>query len=76
VSVVNLWFCLAKFIGARFLAFGAGMDRYPELHARRFDTELGARVVAMEERVDEVTVTWQGSEGAEYTTASPGASSR
>lgn len=69
VSVVDLWFCLAKFIGARFLAFAAGMDRYPELLGRRFDAELRARVLAVEERDDEVTVTWHGSDGVEHTDA-------
>lgn len=67
LSVVDLWFCLQKFIGARFLGFAGGMGRYPELLGRRFDVALGARVLAVEERGDAVEVTWRGTDGVEHT---------
>jgi oxygen-dependent protoporphyrinogen oxidase len=72
VSVVDLWFCLAKFIGAKFLAFGGGMRSYPELLGPRFDVELGARVLAVEEHGEEVIITWRNSDGVEHTESAAG----
>ncbi|HEY1652953.1 MAG TPA: NAD(P)/FAD-dependent oxidoreductase [Acidimicrobiales bacterium] len=72
VSVVSLFFCLEKFFGTKFFAFRRGMGTYPQLLGRRFDVELGARVLCVEEQAGGVDVTWQGSDGLERTESMAG----
>ncbi|MGH9035819.1 MAG: protoporphyrinogen/coproporphyrinogen oxidase [Acidimicrobiia bacterium] len=67
VSVVDFLFAFSRFIGARFLAFRHGMGSYAHHIARRFDVELGARVVAVEQSEGDVSLTWSDARGVEQT---------
>jgi oxygen-dependent protoporphyrinogen oxidase len=67
VSKLDFLFSFAKFIGVKLVAFRDGMGSYADHLARRFDVEVGAPVVAVEERGGEVAVTWRPSGGDERT---------
>lgn len=60
ISIVDLLFSLSRFmgIGAEWLALRAGTGSYAAMLSKGFDVTLGARVTAVEEMGDEVTVSW------------------
>jgi oxygen-dependent protoporphyrinogen oxidase len=65
-SASDLFSTLNTFLtGAEFVAFRNGMDSYPEMLSKRFDLELRAEVTSVEERGDEVLLTWRDAEGKE-----------
>lgn len=65
LSRVDLLYNVSKFIGADFVALPEGMGWLAEQLGRRFDVALDARVVSVEERGDEVELTWRGADGGE-----------
>ncbi|GAA5167517.1 hypothetical protein GCM10023321_60390 [Pseudonocardia eucalypti] len=73
VSAVDLLYVFGAFMtGERFVAFRGGMRSYAELVSREFDTRLGATVCSVEERPDEVELTWRDATG-EHTESFAGA---
>src|SRR5581483_574405 len=64
LSVLDLLYCFNNFLGIpRAYAFREGMCSYPATVARALDMRYQADVIAVEERADEVTITYRGADG-------------
>ena len=65
LSRVDLLYNVSKFIGADFVALPEGMGWLADQLGRRFDVARHAKVLAVEDRGDEVELTWRGPAGDE-----------
>lgn len=72
-SKLEFFFQWNKVVGQPFLSFRDGMETYALGLARHVEVELGAEVSHVEERPDEVLVTWRGRDGVERTERAAGA---
>lgn len=68
VAAADLLWVFATFMNAQhFVALKGGMASYPKHLSAYFDTELNATVVEVDERPDDVAVTWRDGDGSERT---------
>jgi protoporphyrinogen/coproporphyrinogen III oxidase len=68
-----LWVFAASMKVQKYYALRDGMQTYADHLGTFFEKELNAEVVAVDERRDEVDVTWRGTDGQEHTETFAGA---